>query len=1163
MESKPKMESLSGKGKLEALVLLLKNLPVPAFLCKKRPRKIIAVNKAACQLYGYTEKKFLQMQFDELLIDYKTPSKHKTGAGKSIDVKLFQQEIELNGRKFLLLQACNVTEEATTLDQLLISEEKYKATLYSIGDGVIVTDDKGRITIMNSVAEKLTGWSERNAKGKKLVSIFKIVNEFSRKKVDNPVYKVLRKGIVAGLANHTLLISKDGREIPILDCASPIKDKTGKLVGVVLVFRDQTKEREAQKKIEEERKFADSIIETIREPFVVLDKNFKIIRVNKSFFSMFLVKPTNLEGKIFFDIDNKSWNIPELKKLLKKILPQNTSFSHFEIEHNFPRIGKKTMLLNARRIYRDGNKTDLILLAIEDITDKKIAEEKIKKYNKLYQVLSNVNQAIVRINDEKELLTTIAQIAVTKGGFNFACIGKLNGKNLEVVSKSGKKELFPFESIPVNESKSNLLIDALFKKEKQFINTLHNFNKDKYLKRAAENGAKSCALLPIAQNNEIWGLLILISDTSKFFDADEINLLNELILDISFALDYYRKEKERLAAEKAVRENEALYRTLLESSDDSIYLVDHEGRYLYLNNKYLSRFNMPAEEIIGRHYSEFHIPEGTEDFLSRIDYVILNKKSITYEYKSNRDGHYFIRTLSPVIDKVNNTVTAITIISKDITERRATELQLKESEEKFRKLTESTDTAIFIYKNTKFVYANRATEILTGYDAEELYEMNFWDAVHPDDRQMIIERGMARLKGENVPSHYEFRVCRKNGEVRWVNFTATLIDYKGEEAAIGTAFDITDRKIAEEALKESEERFRTIFENLTVGVYRAQTDGRLVMVNPSFVEMLGYDGAEEVLKNYTIQDFCTDIERRELFYRILLEEGFVYCFEEVWRKKDGTLINVKECARAYKDGKGDVSFYECVIEDITNHKKAEMELIRAKEKAEKADRLKTNFMAQISHEIRTPVNVIFNFNNLIREELQDKISDELIDGFRAVENASRRIIRTIDLILNVAEIQTKAYEPIYKEIDIKDEIIDKLFNEYSFYAKEKNIALIETLNTDNFIVRCDEYSVSQIIANLLDNAIKYTPEGKVELILSRNESDKLVVEIKDTGIGISEDFLPQLFKPFTQEESGYTRKYEGSGLGLALVKYYCELNNIDAKVESKKNYGTKFTLTFN
>ncbi|MFZ6034335.1 MAG: PAS domain S-box protein [Melioribacter sp.] len=898
MGSKPRENLISEKGKFETLISLLNNLPVPALLCKKRPRKIIAANKAAARLYGYSLKKILQLKFDDLLPDKKTPAKHKTSKGKLIDVKIAEEEIEINGRKFLLIQVCDFTEESHALDKLFLSEEKLRTTLYSIGDGVIVTDDKGRVTIMNPVAEKLTGWKEKDAKAKKLDSVFRIVNEFSRKNADNPVKRVLREGAVVGLANHTLLISKDGKEYPILDCAAPIKNSQGKLTGVVLVFRDQSKEREAQRKIEEARKLSDGIVETIREPLVILDKNFRIIRANKAFYSKFDTKPENVEGKIFFDIENKSWNIPELKRLLKKILPQNTSFNDFVVEHNFTRIGKKTMLLNARRIYRDGNKTEMILLAIEDITNRKESEEKIKKYNRLYEVLSNINQSIVRIDDERKLLKTITEIAVSKGDFKLAWLGKRDGNLLKEASKAGRDELFPYDKIDIDKADSNLLKDVLLKKEKKILNSPREYKKDKYLRKAAENGAKACALLPITPNDDSWGALILVSDQLEFFDAEEIKLLDELTLDISFALDYYRKEKERLAAEKIIRDNEALYRTLLESSEDSIYLVDPEGNYLYMNNKYLSRLGKTHAEVIGKHYSEFHTPEGTDEFLDRINYVIANRKPVTYEYKSNRDGRYFIRTLSPACDKIHNTVNAVTIISKDITERRITELQLKESEEKFRKLAESTNTAIFIYRNTKFVYANRATEILTGYNAEELYKMNFWDVVHTDDRELIIERGMARLRGEKVPAQYEFRVIRRDGEIRWISFTATIIEYQGDTAAIGTAFDITDKKIAEEALKESEERFRAIFENLTVGVYRAKTDGRLIMVNPSFVEMLGCESVDDVLKNHTIWDFCSDTERREQFYRILLEEGIVYRFEEVWKKKDGTLINVKESARA-------------------------------------------------------------------------------------------------------------------------------------------------------------------------------------------------------------------------------------------------------------------------
>jgi PAS domain S-box-containing protein len=131
--------------------------------------------------------------------------------------------------------------------ELYTAQEGFKATLYSIGDAIITTDSNGKIQHLNLVAERMTGWSEAEAKGKKLENVFKIINEVTRNKVENPVKKVFAEGVVIGLANHTLLISKDGREIPISDSGAPIKDETGKIAGVVLVFRDQSEERKNQK----------------------------------------------------------------------------------------------------------------------------------------------------------------------------------------------------------------------------------------------------------------------------------------------------------------------------------------------------------------------------------------------------------------------------------------------------------------------------------------------------------------------------------------------------------------------------------------------------------------------------------------------------------------------------------------------------------------------------------------------------------------------------------------------------------------------------------------------------------------------------------------------------------------------------------------------------
>jgi signal transduction histidine kinase len=257
-----------------------------------------------------------------------------------------------------------------------------------------------------------------------------------------------------------------------------------------------------------------------------------------------------------------------------------------------------------------------------------------------------------------------------------------------------------------------------------------------------------------------------------------------------------------------------------------------------------------------------------------------------------------------------------------------------------------------------------------------------------------------------------------------------------------------------------------------------------------------------------------------------------------------------------------------MLEEKVEERTAELrqtndELKVAKEKAEKSDRLKTEFLAQMSHEIRTPLSAIMNSSLVIKEELVDKIDEDYLDFFDIVDSAGSRLIRTVDLILNVSELHAGVYESINKDIDIYADILEKLYTELSMEAESKNLKIVLKKNTDDTVLLTDEYSVYQTFSNLIDNAIKYTNEGKVEIVVSRNENNKLTVKVTDTGIGISEDYIPILFDAFSQEEQGYTRRFEGNGLGLTLAKKYCDINDAQIIVNSKKSKGTTFTVIFN
>ncbi|MBL1212684.1 MAG: HAMP domain-containing histidine kinase [Ignavibacteriae bacterium] len=235
----------------------------------------------------------------------------------------------------------------------------------------------------------------------------------------------------------------------------------------------------------------------------------------------------------------------------------------------------------------------------------------------------------------------------------------------------------------------------------------------------------------------------------------------------------------------------------------------------------------------------------------------------------------------------------------------------------------------------------------------------------------------------------------------------------------------------------------------------------------------------------------------------------------------------------------------------------------ALDEAEKANNVKSEFLAQMSHEIRTPITVILSYIGLLKSDVLDDLPEDMRELFPSMERAGRRIIRTIDLLLNVAELNAGSYICSFNQIDLYERVLESIYMEYKKDADAKGIYFKLKKDCSNCFIKADEHTLSEIFRNLIDNAIKYTSIGGVEISIKQTDDDCLNVEITDTGIGISDTYLPNLFEPFSQEEMGYTRGYEGNGLGLALSQKYAKLNGGEIFVESEKGVGSKFIVSFN
>lgn len=287
--------------------------------------------------------------------------------------------------------------------------------LAGIGAATIVTDATGRVLFMNTVAEMMTGWPEGEAAGLPLANVFRIENEVTRRQVTNPVTEVLASGTPIGLANHIVLIARDGKEWILDDGAAPIQDASGAIAGAVLVFRDVSVRRRAEMAVEEALAYAQMIVETVREPLVVLDSNLSVRSANRSYYRTFRTSPDLTVGRSFLELGNCQWDVPNLRQLLEDILPEDTHFEDVDVDHDFETIGHRSMILNARRLPATGRQHASILLAIEDATEWRRASEELAesevRYRRLFETAQDgillVDPSTRRIFDANPFLTDL------------------------------------------------------------------------------------------------------------------------------------------------------------------------------------------------------------------------------------------------------------------------------------------------------------------------------------------------------------------------------------------------------------------------------------------------------------------------------------------------------------------------------------------------------------------------------------------------------------------------------------------------------------------------------------------------------------------------------------------------------------------------------------
>jgi PAS domain S-box-containing protein len=997
--------------------------------------------------------------------------------GKMIPYYFQGIRFESGGKRYVLGSGLDMTERKWIEEELKKKERFLYDVFTSIQDGISILDTNFVIQRVNPVMEKWYAHAMPLV-GRKCFEVYhgrnkrcEVCPTHQAYSSGKPAYEVVPKTGPGGEVQGW----QDLYSFPIFDT------KTGELKGVVEYVRDITERKKAEDALIASEANYRAIFNAANDAIFIHDPDTgAILDVNQKMCDLYGYSVEEARGLHIEDLSVgiTPYTQNDAVRLVRAALKEGPQLFEW---HAKDRAGRLFWVeVNLKQAVIGGQLR--ILAVVRDITERKRADELIRESEKQWRNIFNATVDGILLADTQTKKFYLGNDAVCR----------MLGYTSEEIVQMGVEDIHPKAALPA----------VLDKFERQ---------------RRHE--------IRVAMD-----IPVLRKDGSVFFadvTSEPITIRGR-----TYLVGVFHDVTERRKAEETIRRSEEHYRLMVEGSEQVFfYLHDADHRFIFLSSSISDVLGYKPEEMLGHRYEELLAGEPSNAIVEELTERALRtgKRSPIYTAICRcKDGRRIVLELveTPIVREDG---TYIHGFARDITERKKAEDALRESQERYRRLVDALPDVIYDLsgENETVRMLNPAFEKVTGWSRKEWLNKSFVPLIHPDDVPLAYKTFKETMSGKSPPL-YELRIRLKSGAYLICEFTSIPHIEGGKVVGeFGIVRDITERKRAEDALKESEERYRSLVDTLPDVIFSTcAATGTLTSLNPAFEKVTGWSRKEWIGRSYADlvhpDDLPTALEMRDL----LLNGESPPIYELRIRSRSGEyLVGEFTVTPQIKDGNVIGAFG--IVRDITERKKIE--------------EMKENLIRDASHELKTPVAMAEMAFAMCERALKENDMARFKVAHRVADSNIKRIRKDIDNILTSYALKTKK-KAQRKSVSLR-KIVDKIVKDMEYIIEDKKLKLNVDIPLKSNKVFADAKEIGVLFHNIIDNAIKFTERGRVS-ISSQLKGNRIYVRVKDDGVGIGTDGMNKIFDPFYKESSSMP----GTGLGLSICREIVERN--DGRIEA-------------